>query len=155
MQVGHQCPSHFLGQRQPNLAMSFSRYVDHGIFPIDIAQPQLDDIARTKSQTCQEKQNRTISPANRRIGITRRDDNSTSSGCRYRGSEERRQCASTGMAASGPTSTCLQRLESEETCEAPSCTFLPVPSRCRHVSKHELPETPCIEPPRIVSKARE
>ena len=55
LQVGHQRPSNFLGQRQPNLATSFARYLNRGAFPIDINQTKLDDIARPKSHACEEK----------------------------------------------------------------------------------------------------
>jgi hypothetical protein len=63
LQVAHYRMANLLGQRQPSLATSFSRYLNMGFFPIDITQTKLNDISGPKSQAGQEKENRTIPPA--------------------------------------------------------------------------------------------
>jgi len=55
LQVGHNCISNLLGQRQPSLTTPFSRYVDPGSFPVDIPQMKPDDIVGPQSQTREEK----------------------------------------------------------------------------------------------------
>lgn len=50
LQIGHYRMSNLLGQRQPSLVTSFSRYVDFCSFPIDITQTKRNDITCPKSQ---------------------------------------------------------------------------------------------------------
>jgi hypothetical protein len=70
LQVFYYRISDLLGQRKSSLTTPFPRYVNPGAFPIDIAQTKLEDISCPQSQTREEKQNRSIPPADGRVQIT-------------------------------------------------------------------------------------
>ncbi len=74
VEIRHQRLSHFIGQRQSRLTPSLPADVNPGALPVDIAQPKLHDVAGAKTQTSEQQQNRSITLANVRSEIARRDD---------------------------------------------------------------------------------
>jgi hypothetical protein len=48
--------------------------VDGGFLPVEVAQAKPNDVARTEAQACEQKENRTVPPANRRGRVTRSND---------------------------------------------------------------------------------
>ena len=62
--------ANLLSQRHQCLTACLSRNADPGFLPVEIAQPKLHDIARTKAQAGEQEENGTIPPADRRGRIT-------------------------------------------------------------------------------------
>ena len=63
-QVGHNRLTHFLGQRQSRVTTALTANLNRCILPVDITQAEMHDIARPKTQTGQQQQDRPIPPAN-------------------------------------------------------------------------------------------
>jgi hypothetical protein len=73
-QIRHQGLSHLVGQRQSRVMAAFPTDVNLGASPIDVVQAKLNDVACPEPQTCQEQQDGTIAPTDRRREIARRDE---------------------------------------------------------------------------------
>ena len=63
LQVGHDRLTHFLGQRQSRVAAALTANLNRCALPVDVTQAEMHDIARPKTQTGQQQQDRPIPPA--------------------------------------------------------------------------------------------
>ena len=65
LQVGDDGITYLPGQRQARGATGFATHVNPCAPPVDVAEPKLHDVARPKTQTGQQQQNRSIAPSHR------------------------------------------------------------------------------------------
>jgi len=61
-QVGHDRLAHFFGQRQSGGAAALTRNENRRALPVDVTQAEMHDIARPKTKTGQQQQDRPIPP---------------------------------------------------------------------------------------------
>src|SRR5271165_6647339 len=73
LQVGYDCLTHFLGQWQSRVTAALTANLYRCILPVDVIQSEMHDVARTKTQTGQQQQNRPVAPVDRYGSITGSD----------------------------------------------------------------------------------
>ena len=65
LQVGYDCLTHFLGQWQSRVTAALTANLYRCILPVDVIQSEMHDVARPKTQTGQQQQNRPVAPVDR------------------------------------------------------------------------------------------
>ena len=74
LEVRDQCLAHLLGDWQSRLAASLAADSNPGAFPIKVTQPKLHDVPGAKAQASEQKENRSVTRADRRPEIARRNE---------------------------------------------------------------------------------
>src|SRR5882762_2315140 len=62
-QVGHDGPTHVLGMRGSRVTTALTENLNRCALPVDVTQAEMHDIARPKTKTGQQQQDRPIPPA--------------------------------------------------------------------------------------------